>query len=84
LDLYELDNGQYPTTEQDLAALVKKPTSSPLPLNWQGPYLKKVPLDPWGNSYIYKCPGGHNIEDYDLSSRGKDSLEGSSDDIVNW
>ncbi|MDD5356402.1 MAG: type II secretion system major pseudopilin GspG, partial [Candidatus Omnitrophica bacterium] len=47
LDLYELDNGCYPTTEQGLSALVKKPSSSPMPANWRGPYLKKEPRDPW-------------------------------------
>ncbi len=84
LDLYELDNGQYPTTEQGLNALIKKPTSSPLPDNWRGPYLKKEPLDPWGKHYTYRYPGEHNIEDYDLASWGKDGFEGGGDDVVNW
>lgn len=84
LDLYELDNGQYPTTEQGLAALITKPTSSPVPIDWKGPYLKKEPLDPWGRPYIYKSPGEHNVGDYDLSSWGKDGIEGGGDDVVNW
>src|SRR3989338_1129755 len=52
LDLYELDNGRYPTTEQGLAALVQKPVAAPEPLHWKGPYLKKkrIPQDPWGRS----------------------------------
>lgn len=84
LDLYELDNGNFPTTEQGLNALVTSPTIPPLPKNWNGPYLKKKPIDPWGNQYIYVCPGVHNKEDYDLHSLGKDGVEGGDDDIVNW
>lgn len=85
LDLYELDNGQYPTTEQGLRALVQKPSSSPVPDNWNGPYLKKksVPRDPWKREYVYASPGMNNEEDFDLSSHGPDGLE-SEDDIVNW
>jgi len=84
LDLYELDSGQYPTTEQGLVALINKPTASPVPTNWKGPYLKKEPKDPWGKAYVYKSPGTHNVGDYDLSSAGKDGVEGSGDDVVNW
>jgi len=85
LDLYELDNGQYPTTEQGLAALIKKPDSSPIPNNWNGPYLKKknIPTDPWGKEYLYVYPGIENMENFDLSSYGSDGIE-SEDDIVNW
>ena len=85
LDLYEIDNGQYPTTEQGVRALVTKPSSTPVPENWNGPYLKKkkVPLDPWGKEYTYVAPGIHNTDGYDLSSYGKDQIE-SYDDIVNW
>ena len=84
LDLYELDNGQYPVTEQGLSSLVTEPTSSPAPTNWRGPYLKKEPIDPWGRPYIYTCPGQHNVEDYDLVSWGRDGVEGGGDDLVNW
>jgi general secretion pathway protein G len=84
LDLYELDCGQYPITEQGLAALRIKPTSAPVPINWKGPYLKKDPADPWGRSYMYKLPGEHNVGDYDLASWGRDGVEGGNDDIVNW
>ncbi|MFA5088201.1 MAG: type II secretion system major pseudopilin GspG [Candidatus Omnitrophota bacterium] len=85
LDLYELDNGRYPTTEQGLAALVHKPTTPPEPMHWSGPYLKKkrIPQDPWGRDYVYFCPGRNNAEDYDLFSFGPDGSE-SDDDIVNW
>lgn len=85
LDLYELDNGGYPTTEQGLAALIQKPSSSPVPENWNGPYLKKrtVPIDPWGKEYGYLSPGARNKEEFDLFSYGPDGVE-SRDDIVNW
>ncbi len=82
LKLYELDNGSFPTTEQGLAALLTKPTSNPIPENWNGPYIEKQPLDPWGRSYIYVSPGVHR-SDYDLSSKGKDATS-DKDEISNW
>ncbi|MFH1360480.1 MAG: type II secretion system major pseudopilin GspG [Candidatus Omnitrophota bacterium] len=86
LDLYELDNGRYPTTEQGLRAMLEEPSSPPVPMNWSGPYLKKkrIPKDPWGNEYVYVNPGIHNEEEFDLSSNGPDGVEGGDDDIVNW
>jgi len=85
LDLYEFDNGRYPTTEQGLAALLVVPISSPVPTNWNGPYLKKrkIPKDPWGNEYKYVCPGIKNVDAYDLFSLGSDGVE-SKDDVANW
>ena len=84
LDLYELDNGAYPATEQGVAALVLLPVTSPVPQNWKGPYLKKgIPKDPWGKQYNYKYPGSHGT-DYDLFSAGPDGIEGNDDDIANW
>lgn len=85
LDLYELDIGRYPTTEQGLKALLVKPSSSPVPENWNGSYLrkKKLPVDPWGRDYLYVSPGIHNVDDYDLYSLGSDGVE-SEDDITNW
>ena len=82
LKLYELDNGNFPTTSQGLDALIKESHTGPAPNNWNGPYLDKKPIDPWGNPYIYKSPGEHR-KDYDLSSKGKD-LNSEDDDIVNW
>jgi len=79
LKLYELDNGRFPTTEEGLDALLNKPASA---TNWNGPYLEKKPLDPWGRSYQYKFPGQHRA-DYDLYSLGPDGVE-SADDIKNW
>lgn len=79
LKLYELDNGSFPTTEQGLAALRVKPSTNPLPANWNGPYIEKDPLDPWGHPYVYVSPGVHR-SDYDLSSKGKDGTS----EISNW
>ena len=84
LELYEVDNGNFPATEQGLSALRTKPSSNPVPKNWNGPYLKKEPKDPWGNTYVYKSPGEQNTDGYDLSSKGKDGIEGTEDDIKNW
>ena len=82
LDLFEMHNGRYPTTGEGLAALRAAPSGAP---NWKGPYLKKaVPLDPWGKAYVYRSPGQHNSEDYDLLSTGPDGIEGTADDISNW
>lgn len=83
LDQYRLDVGNYPTTEQGLAALNERPAGLS---RWSGPYLKKaVPPDPWGNPYVYKSPGEHG--EYDLLSLGKDGQPGGSgdaEDIVSW
>ena len=82
LRLYELDNGSFPTTAQGLAALRVKPNSNPLPENWNGPYIEKEALDPWGRPYVYVSPGEHRT-DYDLSSKGKDGTL-SNGEISNW
>ena len=83
LDQYRIDVGQYPTTEQGLAALYKNPGNVP---KWAGSYLKKnIPNDPWGKPYLYKSPGEHG--DYDLFTLGKDGqLGGTSDDqdVLSW
>jgi len=85
LKLYELDNGFFPATDQGLQALIKKPTSSPIPENWSGPYLEKMPIDPWGRPYQYQSPGIHRPHDYDLFSSGKNSKsDKTDDDIINW
>ncbi|MBN2453425.1 MAG: type II secretion system major pseudopilin GspG [Candidatus Omnitrophica bacterium] len=84
LKLYELDNGNFPTTEQGLNALVTIPTSAPVPNNWNGPYIENIPTDPWGNPYKYRSPGNYNKATYDLYSIGKDAQEETDDDIKNW
>ncbi len=85
LKLYELDNGFFPATSQGLNALLQKPTTAPIPENWNGPYLEKQPIDPWGRPYQYQSPGVHRQHDYDLYSLGKDAKpDVTKDDIVNW
>ena len=83
LDLYEADNGYPPTAEQGLMALVRKPSTAPVPRNWNGPYLKNkttVPKDPWGNEYQYVYPGRLIPTGYDLISYGPDGIPGGGDD----
>jgi general secretion pathway protein G len=86
LDMYAVQNGDYPTTEQGLDALLRQPTSQPEPLNWNGPYVKAGTkfLDPWNNEYVYESPSTHEGYDYDLYSYGPDKQEGGEDDITNW
>jgi len=83
LDFYTADNGNPPTTEQGLQALITKPTSAPVPQNWNGPYLKNrrsVPKDPWQNEYVYLCPGQQNPDGYDVASYGPDGQPGGTGD----
>lgn len=83
LDLYRLDAGHYPSTEQGLNALVVRPNNEP---RWGGPYLQKgVPQDPWGRDYVFTSPGENG--EYDLISLGKDGQpggDGDNADIVSW
>jgi general secretion pathway protein G len=88
LDSYARDNGDYPSTEQGLAALWEKPEKPPIPINWRGPYLT-IPItkDPWENDYIYIRPGIHDRYGYDLISFGSDGREGGTgdaEDVVSW
>jgi general secretion pathway protein G len=80
LGQYEVDNGNYPKSLQDL--VVAPGTAK----NWHGPYFDsaKLPVDPWGNPYIYYYPGKHNPSGYDLLSAGPDGKEGTDDDLGNW
>ncbi len=88
LKLYKLDNGMYPTTDQGLEALVEAPESGKVPKNWrEGGYIEKskISKDPWGNEYIYLCPGSH--DDYDIVSYGADGDPGGENenkDIKSW
>jgi general secretion pathway protein G len=81
LNRYKLDNYDYPSTEQGLKALVEKPTGSPEPKRWKGPYVKKINQDPWQNEYEYLNPGTHGK--IDVFSVGKD-VGSPDDDIGNW
>lgn len=84
LEMYKLDTTKYPSQEQGLEALVTAPQGVS---NWKGPYLKKklIPKDPWGNNYVYICPGEHG--DFDITSYGADGNaggEGEDKDAASW
>ncbi len=80
LDAFEVDNGYYPEGTDALLQLVERPADA---ANWRGPYLKKAVVnDPWGNPYVYECPGRNHPEGYDLYSLGPDGKVGG-DDIAN-
>ena len=80
LDAYEVDNGNYPRGKNGLLDLIQQPRDV---ANWHGPYLSSdsIPKDPWGNDYIYECPGRHNPSSYDISSLGP---PGDNAVIGNW
>jgi len=86
LKLYRLDTGRYPTTEQGLQALMRRPTSEPVPQNWKPDgYLDRLPKDPWGYAYQYMNPGQHS--EIDVFSYGADNKSGGSGfdaDIGSW
>jgi len=86
LELFKLDNGFFPSTEQGLEALVSIPTTGKIPTNYpESGYLEKVPRDPWGNPYVYICPGAHG--DYDVVSYGADGEpggDGKNRDVESW
>ncbi|OEU48272.1 MAG: type II secretion system protein GspG [Desulfuromonadales bacterium C00003096] len=86
LGLFKLDNGFYPSTEQGLQALVVKPQTGSIPSRYpESAYLKKAPVDPWGNPYIYLSPGVH--DQFDIISYGSDGEpggEGNDDDVRSW
>jgi general secretion pathway protein G len=84
LDLYRLDMADYPTTDEGLNALVAVPRDSDRNDRWQGPYMERLPDDPWGKPYRYAYPGTQNRESYDLWSSGPDGKTGTADDIGNW
>ncbi|MBP5251018.1 MAG: type II secretion system major pseudopilin GspG [Treponema sp.] len=76
LDSYYLDNGFYPSESQGLEALWEKPSGSPFPKNWNGPYVsKKITSDPWGNSFLYRT-GGRNGNSFSVISLGRNGTEG--------
>ena len=82
LDAFEVDTGSYPKGKSGLNDLFQQPREAQ---NWRGPYLKnEVPKDPWGNDYVYDCPGKNNPTSYDVMSMGPDGRVGGDDDITNW
>jgi general secretion pathway protein G len=86
LDLFKMDAGRYPDSQEGLQALVQAPSNLGSE-RWRGPYLKKkaVPKDPWGNDYKYVSPGTHGPFDIvSLGSDGKEGGEGEARDVANW
>jgi general secretion pathway protein G len=84
LDLFRLEVGRYPTTQEGLQALISPPAGVP---NWNGPYWKKgtLPKDPWTHEYKYASPGQHGAYDlYSLGADGKEGGEGNDKDITSW
>lgn len=87
LNLYRLDNFNYPTTEQGLIALVTMPSGTDAPRNYRsGGYIDRLQKDPWGNDYQYLRPGrdGRDYDLYSLGADGRPGGEGSNADIGNW
>jgi len=85
LGMFKVDCGRHPTTAEGLQALITCPTNIS-PKLWRGPYLDSPKLlrDPWGHNFVYRCPGIHNTNSYDLYSAGPDGIKGDLDDIGNW
>lgn len=82
LDMYRMDNFVYPSSDQGLEALISKPSGFPEAKNWNQPYLKKAPRDPWGNDYQYISPGANGPYDlFSLGADGKPGGEGEAADI---
>jgi general secretion pathway protein G len=77
LEAFHVDYGYYPPGTNGLQALLEPPE----PKLWHGPYLEAIPKDPWGNAYLYQCPGRHHTNAYDLISRGPPK---QNKPIVNW
>ena len=87
LNLYRLDNFNYPTTEQGLIALVTMPSGTDAPRNYRsGGYIDRLQQDPWGNDYQYLRPGrdGRDYDLYSLGADGRPGGEGANADIGNW
>ncbi len=84
LKLYRLDNQRYPTAEQGLQALLTKPTTNPVPINWK-PYLEKLPNDPWGRPYQYLNPGiKGEVDVMSFGADGQSGGEGKNADVGSW
>ncbi len=84
LEMYKIDVGRFPSTDQGLVALVQKPSNAN---GWNGPYLKSkdVPVDPWGYEYHYKFPGDHaEIDVFSYGQNGSPGGEGEDQDVGNW
>lgn len=80
LQMYKLNAGMFPTTQQGLKALVEKPSSTPVPRRWVQ-VMKKIQLDPWDSPYVYHFPGKKRSNDFEMISKGPDGMEGTADDL---
>lgn len=76
---YKINTGHYPTTEQGLKALVERPTIPPFPDDWMQ-VMTKVPKDPWGNEYRYRCFPEGSPHPFELIRSGPDGIQGTKDD----
>lgn len=77
LVMYYNDIGSFPSTEEGLKSLVEKPLDPDAAASWGGPYMEKIPKDPWRRDFIYRCPGTEG--DYDIICYGKDGVDGGED-----
>jgi len=85
IEIYHLDNGFFPSTEQGLGALLSPPVTEPVPTNWNGPYIRGDVKDPWKREFQYLAPGVHG--DFDIFTFGADGVSGGSGadaDIGSW
>ena len=80
LQMYKLNAGNYPTTQQGLKALQEKPNSTPVPRRWVQ-VMTKIPDDPWGTPYLYRFPGKKRANEFEILSKGPDGLENTGDDL---
>jgi general secretion pathway protein G len=84
LKLYKLDNGRFPTNEQGLESLIRKPTTGPIPPNWKS-YIDKLPKDPWGQNYQFMNPGVKGeIDVFSFGADGQPGGEGNNADVGSW
>jgi general secretion pathway protein G len=87
LDLFQTDCGRFPSTAEGLAALTIRPAAI-AEAKWHGAYLEAIPKDAWGHDYVYRYPGVHNINGFDLYSLGPDGFSkrggDDPDDVANW
>ncbi len=84
LKLYKLDNGRFPTNEQGLESLIRKPGTGPIPPNWK-PYIDKLPKDPWGQNYQFMNPGVKGeIDVFSFGADGQPGGEGNNADVGSW
>ncbi len=80
LQMYKLNAGTYPTTQQGLKALQDKPSTTPVPRRWVQ-VMNKIPNDPWGAPYSYRFPGKKRANEFEIVSKGPDGMENTGDDL---